>query len=241
MLSSNERQRRLWAAEHDPELVTNDQAMEMFGHKSFAGFKRFLELNGVETYANARWPNSRFYNKSQVEQVAYQYLTDNPRFRTRAESFMAESAEEFNALDDTLEVFPARPHRVRKELATFHKFIPDYNWTKEQFMEYWESQLNYGATADILDRAPSIFKMKPSEAFALVRILTNYPVKDYGGIPGYRLDRMVFVKAVRSIAKNKAEQTKLMDIILRLYTHTELCKLPPYDVVAVIRELLVST
>lgn len=241
MLSNNERQRRLWAAEQDPELVTNDQALEMFGHKSLDGFRKFLELNGVDAYSNSKWPNSRFYNRRQVEQVAYQYLEDNPRFRTKAESLMAKSVEEVHAQNNDIYVLPAKSSRVRKELATFTKFIPDYNWNEQQFLEYWEGQLNYGATTDILRRAPSIYKMKAYEAFALVRILTNSPIKDYGGIPGYRLDKVVFAKAVRSVAKSKSEQAKLMDITMKLYAQTELCKLPPYEVVPVIRELLISS
>lgn len=228
----------MWAAQQDPELVTNDQALEMFGHKSFDGFRRFLTLNGVENYTNARWPNSRFYNKSQIVVVANQYLEDNPSRRDRAEKL---SNHADDRVYDDLSVITSPPSKKRSELNTFKKFIPDYKWSKEQFLDYWDGQLNYGAAIDILDRAPSIFRMKSYDAFALVRILSNSPVKEYGGIPGYRMDRLIFSRAVHNYAKDKAQEKQLMDIVMKLYATTEICKLPPFEVVAVIHELISSS
>lgn len=238
MLSRNERQRRMWAAQQDPELVTNDQALEMFGHKSFDGFRRFLTLNGVENYTNARWPNSRFYNKSQIVAVANQYLEDNPSRRDRAEKL---SNHDDDKVYEDLSVITSPPSKKRSELNTFKKFIPDYKWSKEQFLDYWEGHLNYGAAIDILDRAPSIYRMKSYDAFALVRILSNSPVKEYGGIPGYRMDKLIFSRAVHNYAKDKAQEKQLMDIVMKLYATTEICKLPPFEVVAVIHELISSS
>jgi hypothetical protein len=237
MLSKNERQRRLWAAEQKPELVTNDQSLEMFGHKSFDGFRKFLTLNGVDTYTNAKWPNSRFYDRKQIEAVAAQYLEDNPSRRERAEKLMDHSGDIIPDLIETSSI-TTTPSRKRSDLNTFKKFIPDHKWSKEQFLEYWEGHLNYGATNDILDRAPSIYRMKSYDAFALVRILTNSPVKEYGGIPGYRMDKLIFSRAVKNYAKTSEERKRLMDTVMRLYATTEFCKLPPYEVVAVVYELM---
>jgi len=83
--------------------------------------------------------------------------------------------------------------------------------------------------------------MKSYDAFALVRILSNSPVKEYGGIPGYRMDKLIFSRAVHNYAKDKAQEKQLMDIVMKLYATTEICKLPPFEVVAVIHELISSS
>ena len=240
MLSYNERQRRLWAAEQIPQLVTNDQALEMFGHRSFDRFRDYLTYNGVDSYTNPRWPNSRFYDRKQTELVAAKYLEDNPARIERANMLKDRSEKDFLS-GPTISTVTPKPAKKKGELNTFEKFIPDVRWTKDQFLDYWDGQINHGAASDILDRAPSIYRMKSFDAFALVKILTSSKIKEYGGIKGYRSDKLIFSRAVYNYAKTADEKKRLMAIVMDLYSKTDLGKLPPFEVVAVIYELVCSS
>jgi hypothetical protein len=228
MLSTNEKRRRLWAASHVPELVTTEQALEMFGHRSFTGFKRFMEISGVKSYNFKIWPNSTFYAKAEIVTVAEQYLRDNPQRQKNVDK-LAIRASKLGM--NTPEV---------PNLKQLNRFVPDRGWSKEQFLEYWGSVLDLGATLDIMDRAPSVFLMRSKEAYVLIATLTNSTTQIYGGFVGYRMDRSIFVGQARQICKNPNLLKKLVIVINDLHKRTDIGKLDPELTVRVIYELMQS-
>ncbi len=211
-----EKRRQDWAARQDPELVTTQQALAMFGRSSYAGFADFMKLNDVIPVRSSGFFSSNFYIKSEVEKLVLRGAMSPKRGVGR----------------------PVGSVNSAGSRITFET-MKDGHWTKEEFIVAWGSTADVDKAQALLDRAPSFMKLAPIEAYQLMLILLNLGGRDFRLIGG-KVDRRTYDKYVGAISKDKKEYSDLIKIIHGLYRSTDIGALDPKVVVSILYELMTT-
>ncbi len=214
-------EKREWAARQIPRLTTYAEAMEIFNNPEFKGFRKYLIDNGVREYLLdfSVLAKSRFYDSVQVEKLASEYRRKYPRYRitTVAANFQP----------------PIKSHIAKKFLS-----LGSGSWTDEQFLACWGNQ-NIASVKDLLNRANSVHMLSAGYAYCLCRTLLNDGTTPFF-MTGPRYARNVFIKEIKTVTKNRIEAKNLIGITQSLYASTDIGKLPPSYVVAVLYQLMKS-
>jgi hypothetical protein len=223
-----EQRRRDWAALQNPELVTTQQAVEMFGRVNFPEFKKFLSDNGIGAKVAPNFRAAFFYEKSKVAILAVEYLISHPPSSRVGRKYKTE--------------------KIAESCLGLIRKLPEKGWNIQEFIDCWQSDSDCKVAKELIARSISIQLFTPEEAYNFIKMIARLNGHHYR-ILGNKYDYLYFRKAIvdyvafqrsKGLEIKREDVAFVKDFSLKVYNTTDMGVFNPYIAVAVLFELRLS-